>query len=93
MNNSMNRFRSGDLIKLGDLQGRVTKKSIFHTETQLEGSNFVTLPNLYISSNPVKLTRKTNTVISTSVSLGYDVPRSIIEEPLSRQGKKPNWCP
>jgi small-conductance mechanosensitive channel len=82
MNNSMNRFRSGDLIKLGELQGRVTKKSIFHTEIQLEDSNFVTLPNLYIASNPVKLTRKTNTVISTSVSLGYDVPRSIIEETL-----------
>ena len=82
MNNSMNRFRNGDLIKIGDLQGRVTKKSIFHTEIQLEDSNFITIPNLYIATNPVKLTRKTNTVISTSVSLGYDVPRTKIEESL-----------
>ena len=82
MNNSMNRFRNGDLIKIGDLQGRVTIKSIFHTEIQLEDSNFITIPNLYIATNPVKLTRKTDTVISTSVSLGYDIPRTEIEESL-----------
>ncbi len=82
MNNSMDRFRHGDLIKIGELQGRVTKKSIFHTEIQLEDSNFITIPNLYIATNPVKLTRKTDTVISTSISLGYDVPRTKIEESL-----------
>ncbi|MCF8224240.1 MAG: mechanosensitive ion channel family protein [Bacteroidales bacterium] len=82
MNNSMNRFRNGDLIKVGDFQGRVTKISIFHTEIQLEDSNFMTIPNLYIANTPVKLTRKTNTVISTTVSLGYDVSRLKIEEAL-----------
>jgi len=82
MNNSMKRFRNGDLIKIGELQGRVTMKSIFHTEIQLEDSNFITIPNLYIATNPVKLTRKTDTVISTSVSLGYDIPRLKIEEAL-----------
>jgi small-conductance mechanosensitive channel len=82
MNNSMNRFRNGDLIKIDDFHGRVIKKSIFHTEIQIEDSNFITIPNLYISNNPVKLIRKTNTVISTSVSLGYDISRAIIEEAL-----------
>lgn len=82
MNNSMNRFRNGDLIKIGDLHGRVTRKSIFHTEIQLEDSNFITIPNLFIANNPVKLTRKTNTVISTSVSLGYDISREKIEAAL-----------
>ncbi|GET29300.1 hypothetical protein SD074_15020 [Prolixibacter sp. SD074] len=78
----MNRFRNGDLIKIKDFHGRVIRKSIFHTEIQLEDSNFVTIPNLYIANNPVKLTRKTNTVISTSVSLGYDISREKIEEAL-----------
>jgi small-conductance mechanosensitive channel len=82
MNNSMKRFRNGDLIKINDLHGRVIKKSVFHTEIQLEDSNFITIPNIYIASNPVKLTRKTNTVISTSVSLGYDISRDKIEEAL-----------
>lgn len=82
MNNSMNRFRNGDLIQIEDFHGRVMKKGIFHTEIQLEDSNFITIPNLYIANNPVKLTRKTNTVISTSVSLGYDISRQKIEEAL-----------
>jgi len=82
MNNSMNRFRNGDLVTINDIQGRVIKKSIFHIEIQLQDSNFVTIPNLFIATNPVKLTRKTNTVISTSVSLGYNIPRAKIEEAL-----------
>jgi small-conductance mechanosensitive channel len=82
MNNSMNRFRNGDMIKIGDFHGRVIRKSIFHTEIQLEDSNFITIPNLYIANNPVKLIRKTNTVISTSVSLGYDISREKIEKVL-----------
>lgn len=87
MNNSMNRFKNGDLIRIGDIQGRVTHRSAFHTEIQLEDSNFVTLPNLYVATNPVKLTRKTNTVISTSVSLGYDVSRTDIEKALIEAAK------
>lgn len=82
MNNSMNRFRNGDLIKIEDFHGRVIRKSIFHTEIQLEDSNYITVPNLYIANNPVKLVRKSNTVISTSVSLGYDIPREKIEKAL-----------
>jgi len=82
MNNSMKRYRMGDLINIGDLTGRVTRKNIFHTEIQLEDSNFVTIPNLYIASYPVKLTRKSNTVISITVSLGYDIPQSKIEKSL-----------
>jgi len=87
MNNSMNRFKNGDLIRIGDLHGRVTRKSIFHTELQLEDSNFITVPNLFIATNPVKLTRKTNSVISTTVSLGYDVSRAKIEEALLQAAK------
>ncbi|MFO7932796.1 MAG: mechanosensitive ion channel [Bacteroidales bacterium] len=84
MNNSMNRFRNGDLIRIGEFQGRVTRKGVFHTEIQLEDSNFITVPHLFIATNPVKLTRKTNTVISASVSLGYDVHRNRIEDALKK---------
>jgi small conductance mechanosensitive channel len=67
MNNAIDRFKHGDLIHVEEFRGRVTKKRVFHIEIQLEDSNFVTLPNLFIASNPVKITRKSNTVISTSV--------------------------
>lgn len=60
MNSSISRFKNGDLINIGDFMGRVTRKRAFHTEIQLEDSNFLAVPNLYIASNPVKITRKTN---------------------------------
>lgn len=78
----MNRYRNGDLIKIGDLHGRVTKTNIFHVEIQLEDSNFTSIPNLYIATHPVKLIRKVDSVISTTISLGYDVPRTRIEATL-----------
>ncbi|MGC9341178.1 MAG: mechanosensitive ion channel family protein, partial [Bacteroidales bacterium] len=88
MNNSINRFRNGDMINIGEFKGRVTRKSAFHTEIQLEDSNFLAVPNLYIASNPIKITRKTNTVISTSISLGYEVPRVKVEECLKGAAEK-----
>ncbi len=82
MNQSMNRFRNGDLIKMGEIRGRVVRTGSFHAEIQLEDSNFMTIPNIYIANHPVKLIRKSNTVISTTVSLGYDVPRHTIVDAL-----------
>ena len=82
MNNSMKRFRNGDLVKIDNLRGRVTKKDMFHIEVQLEDSNTLTIPNLYIATKPVKLTRKSDTVIYSEVSLGYDVPRRQVEATL-----------
>lgn len=79
MNNSANRFKSGDLIEIENLKGRVTKKSFFYTEIQLEDSNFTTIPNIFLATKPLKNTRKSDTVISTEVSLGYDVSRKTIE--------------
>lgn len=82
MNNNIKRFKVGDLIKIDDIIGRVTQKNLLHTELQLEDSNFITIPNLYISTHPIKITRKSNTVISTSLSLGYDLSRVKVEEAL-----------
>ena len=88
MNNFMKRFGHGDLIHIGEFQGRVIEKSIFHTEIQLEDSNFMTIPHLYMAGHPVKLIRKSNTVISSSVSLGYNVPRAKIEDALKAAAEK-----
>lgn len=88
MNSNASRFKSGDLIEIENLKGRVTKKSFFYTEIQLADSNFVTIPNLYLATRPLKNTRKSDTVISTEVSLGYDVSRKIISEALKEGATK-----
>jgi small-conductance mechanosensitive channel len=75
-------FRIGDFIRVGDDFGRVSERSLLHTEIQTEDRNLTTLPNLYLVTNPVRVVRSSGTIISATVSLGYDVPRSRIEQAL-----------
>ena len=91
MNSTMNRsMKNGSMIKVNDIQGRVTSRGVFHTEIQLEDSNFISFPNLFVASNPIKIYRDDKTVISTTVSLGYDVSRTIIEKALKKAATDTN---
>jgi small conductance mechanosensitive channel len=73
-------FRPGDFIRINDLFGRVTQRGLFHTEIQTEDRDLTTIPNLFIVTHPVTVVRSSGTIISASVSLGYDVPRERVEE-------------
>jgi len=75
-------FKPGDFVTVNDHFGRITERGLFHTEMQTESSDLLTLPNLYLTTNPVRVTRSNGTFISGECSLGYDVPRSKIEETL-----------
>ena len=79
-------FRIGDFIRVGDHFGRVSERGLFHTEVQTEDRDLVTLPNLFLVTNAVKVVRASGTIISAEVSLGYDVPRSEIEARLIEAG-------
>lgn len=68
----------------GEHFGRVSKRGLFHTEIQTEDRDLITLPNLYLVSHPVTTVRNSGTIISSTVSLGYDVPRGRIEASLLR---------
>jgi len=72
-------FRPGDFVRVGDHFGRVTERGLFHIEIQTEDRDLTTLPNLYLVTNPVKVIRSSGTIVSAEVSLGYDIPRSEIE--------------
>jgi len=82
MNANIKNFKLGDFIRIENNFGRVTKKGLFRTEIQTEDRNLTSLPNLYIASNPLKIIRESGTIISTTVSLGYDLDRSKIESVL-----------
>ncbi len=73
-------FRMGDFIRTGDHFGRVSERGIFHTEIQTEDRELTTLPNLYLVTHPVTTIRTSGTIVSATVSLGYDVPRTKITE-------------
>lgn len=72
--------RPGDFIRVGDHFGRVSEQGLIHTEIQTEDSDLTTLPNLFLVTHPVTVVRKTGTVITATVSLGYDIPRTRVQE-------------
>ena len=80
---SVRSFRTGDFIYINDQFGRVSDRGLFHIEIQTEDSDLVTLPNLYVTNDPVKVTRNSGTLISSEVSLGYDLSHSQIKSLLS----------
>ena len=76
---SVKSFRHGDFIRVGEHFGRVTVNSLFHTEIQSQERDLITLPNLYLATNPLTVVRSSGTFTSCEVSLGYDVAWHKIE--------------
>lgn len=73
-------FRPGDLLEVEAQFGRVVTRGLFHTEIQTPTRDLVTLPNLYLVTNPVKVIRSSGTIVDAEVSLGYDVPHPRVEQ-------------
>ncbi len=68
--------RPGDFITVAALTGRITEMDLLHTEIQTEFRDLVTVPNLYMVTQPLQVVRASGTVISAEVSLGYDIAHS-----------------
>jgi small-conductance mechanosensitive channel len=74
--------RPGDFITVADLTGRITEMDLLHTEIQTEFRDLVTVPNLYMVTQPLCVVRASGTIIQAEVSLGYDVPHTRVSEVL-----------
>ena len=81
-------FRAGDFIRVGEHFGRVSERDLFHVEIQTEDRDLTTLPNLYLVTNPVTVVRSSGTIVSATLSLGYDVPHAKIEECLLKAAER-----
>ncbi len=79
---SLRNFRPGDFIIVEGIRGRVSELTLLRTEIQTERRELTTLPNLYLVTNPVTVVRSSGTLISATVSLGYDIPREKVEKHL-----------
>jgi len=77
---SIRNYRPGDFIIVEGHRGRVSELGLLRTEMQTEQRNLTTLPNLYLITTPVTVVRDSGTFVSATVSLGYDVPRDVIEQ-------------
>jgi len=74
--------RPGDFITVGDLTGRVTEMDLLHTQIQTEFRDLVTVPNLYMVTQPLQVVRASGTIIHAEVSLGYDVHHQRVSDVL-----------
>jgi len=75
-------FKAGDFIEVDDFFGKVSELRLLHTEIQTESRDLLTIPNLFLVTKPMKVVRDTGTIVSATVSLGYEVPRHRIEKTL-----------
>lgn len=75
-------FRPGDYVRVGTEFGRVTRRSLLHTQIQTETSDFTTLPNLLLVNTPVTVLHREGTIITAEVSLGYDIDYREVEPKL-----------
>jgi len=79
---SVRNFRPGDFVRVGEHFGRVSEVGLLHTEIQTEDRDLTTLANLYLVQNPVTVVSASGTIISSTVSLGYDVDEADVEAAL-----------
>ena len=82
MSRAIGSFKVGDFVKSQEHFGRITERGLFHTEIQTEDRDLITVPNLYLMTNPFRVVQNSGTVVSATVSLGYDVDHSDIEPKL-----------
>lgn len=75
----VNNFSIGDYIHVGDQFGRVTEQGLFHTEIQTEDRDLTTLPNNLLIKDFVKVIHNSGTIVSCTISLGYDLHHKHIE--------------
>jgi len=68
--------RPGDFITVAELTGRITEMGLLHVEVQTEFRDLVTVPNLYMVTQPMQVVRASGTIITAEVSLGYDTPHA-----------------
>lgn len=81
-------FRPGDWIYIGENFGRVSEQGLLHTEIQTEDRDLTTIPNLLMVTQPVKVVRNSGTIVSATVSLGYDAPRSTVKRVLTEAAEE-----
>lgn len=80
-------FRTGDFIEVGEFFGRVVERGLLDTEIQTENRELVALPNTYLITHPISVTRSSGCIVSTTLSLGYDIHHSVIEPLLLNAAK------
>jgi small-conductance mechanosensitive channel len=80
----MRPFKIGDIVKIGEVTGTVQEKSLLVTRILSFKNEVITIPNSAILSgntvNYSSMAIKGDLIIHTSLTLGYDIPWTVIHE-------------
>ena len=66
-------FRVGDFIQVNEHFGRVAERGLFDTEVQSESRELIVIPNTILVTHPVATVRNSGAIVSTTLSLAYDL--------------------
>jgi small-conductance mechanosensitive channel len=86
-------FQLGDLIRIGEVTGTVSEKSLFVTRLLTPKKEIITIPNLSVLNNNVTnysaISRESKgcLVLYTTITLGYDAPWRQVHEVLTAAAK------
>lgn len=81
-------FRTGDFIRVESYFGRVAERGLLDTEIQDESRELIAIPNTYLIAHAVAVVRTSGTIVSTTLSLGYDVHHGKVEPLLLRAAQQ-----
>ncbi len=81
-------FAVGDFITFDGKFGKVSERGLFDTEIQTDTGELIAIPNALFISQAVQVVHNDGMIISTSLSLGYDVHHARIEELLISAAKQ-----
>lgn len=72
-------FSTGDFIDVKGYFGRVVERGLLDTEIQTENRELVAIPNTAMITNPISVTHGSGAIVSTTLSLGYDIHHSVVD--------------
>lgn len=79
-------FRIGDRVRIGDVEGIVTERTLFVTRVKTRSRVVVTVPNSMVMTCPVEnfaVEGRTGGVfVEVTITIGYDVPWRTVHETL-----------
>lgn len=88
----MRPFKIGDRIKIGEVVGNVVEKTLLVTRLRTANNENITIPNSAILSgnttNFSSLSKTDGLILSTTVTIGYDVPWREVHEALLEAAKR-----
>jgi len=91
----MNAFKIGDRVKIGDVTGDITEKTLLVTRIRTPQNVDITMPNAMILANYIinysSASQESGLILHTTVTIGYDVPwkdvhKLLIEAALATEG-------